>query len=390
MDDLLDLAIVTETYPPEVNGVARTIAVMVHGLVERGHKVSLYRPKQPGESVIDGLPNFKTKLLPGLVLPFYPEVRMGWPRYRFFLKTWKKNPPELVHVVTEGPLGWAAVRAANRLKLPVVSDFHTNFHTYSRYYKMGLGQKLVSSYLRNLHNRTLCTMVPTLSLKHAMEKNGYQRLSVVGRGVDTKLFDPKRRHTALRESWQVAPEDPVCLYVGRLAAEKNLSIVAEAFKAFSALNPKAKLVLVGDGPMRNKLRQMFPSAIFAGVRRGESLARYYASADIFLFPSLSETFGNVVMEAMASGLAVLAFNDAAAGTYIKSGETGMLVEPENIAGFAQAAGRLAEMPEAWRSWGGAARNVAVNCTWENVVDDLLKVFTESLSLKGAYPCKAIV
>jgi len=389
MGDLLDLAVVTETYPPEVNGVARTIAVMVNGLVERGHSVRLYRPRQPGESTIEGLPNFQTKLLPGLVLPFYPEVRMGWPLYRFFIKTWRKQPPELVHVVTEGPLGWAAVRAANRLKLPVVSDFHTNFHTYSRYYKMGLGQKFVSSYLRKLHNRTLCTMVPTLSLKTAMEKIGYERLSVVGRGVDTELFDPRRRYTPLRESWNVAPDDPVCLYVGRLAAEKNLGIVADAFKAFSASNPRAKLVLVGDGPMRNKLRQMFPNAIFAGVRRGESLARYYASADIFLFPSLSETFGNVVMEAMASGLAVLAFDDAAAGTYIESGETGMLVDPDDISDFAVAASRLAEGPETWRSWGGAARKVAMNCTWDNVVDDLLNVFSESLSAKGAYPCKAI-
>lgn len=389
MNRPLKLAVVTETFPPEVNGVARTIGVMVSELLRRGHQISLFRPRQPGESEDNLDPRMETKLLPGLVLPFYPEVRMGWPTYWHFLKTWRQNPPDLVHVVTEGPLGWSAVRAANRLKIRLVSDFHTNFHTYSSYYKMGLGKHFVNGYLRRFHNKTLCTMVPTNALKESMENMGYHRLSVVGRGVDTQLFDPKRRHQGLRSSWGCGPNDPVCLYVGRLAAEKNLHLVVEAFLAFQQKNPLAKLVVVGDGPWREKVRQLVPDAHFAGVRRGESLARYYASSDFFLFPSLSETFGNVVIEAMASGLAVLSFDDAAAGTYIESGINGLLVDPANTENFVNEAAGLDAGTLRWRSWGKQARQTALSCTWEKVVDDLENVFWQAFSTGGTPSWKAV-
>lgn len=388
MNQPLKLAVVTETYPPEVNGVARTIGMMVNELCERKYDIHVFRPRQPGEvgKIVPG--NFTTYLSPGLILPFYPEVRMGLPLYRYFTRAWRKNPPDLVHVVTEGPLGWAAVRAAVSLDVPVVSDFHTNFHTYSKYYGAGVGRPWINRYLRRFHNRTLSTMVPTKALKLAMAEDGYERLAVVGRGVDTQLFSPKRRHHGLRERWNCGPGDPVCLYVGRLAAEKNLDLVMDAFDAFKRGQPRAKMVLVGDGPWRDKLRQKLPEAIFAGVRRGESLARYYASADLFLFPSLSETFGNVTMEAMASGLAVLAFDVAAAGTYIQDGVNGTLVDAQNTASFVDRAAALARNSAMWLSLGKKARETAAKCTWSDVVDDLENVFFKALNAKGKLSCSA--
>jgi len=389
MAERLNLAVVTETFPPEVNGVARTIGMMVTELCNRGHGLSIFRPRQLGEPGGSYEGRVKTKLLPGLAVPFYPEVRMGWPLFRFFQNAWSQTRPDLVHIVTEGPLGWSALKAAKKLKIPVVSDFHTNFHTYSSYYKMGLGRSLVKTYLRRFHNQTQATLVPTATLKESMELEGYQRLLVVGRGVDTELFHPSRRSTALRRTWKCSDSDPVFLYVGRIAPEKNLELLVEAFERISLQKPNAKLVLVGDGPLRNKLKSRLPAAVFPGVRRGESLARYYASADLFLFPSLSETFGNVVLEAMASGLAVISFDDAAASSVIESGKNGLLVPTQDQSLFSKSIQDLIATSDIWRQWGERARLAALGYSWERVVDDLESIFFQMAHHEGRISCKAI-
>lgn len=369
----LRVAVVTETYPPEVNGVAATIARVVEGLRTRQHEVQLIRPRQDKSDLADPAHSnntderFSEVLLRGLPIPRYPQLKMGMPSKRALVALWTKQRPDVVHLVTEGPLGWSALQAAMRLKLPVVSDFRTNFHAYSRHYGVAWLHNPIMAYLRKFHNRTACTMVPTVPLKDELTAAGFCRLKVVARGVDTRLFDPARRSPALRHSWGADEHTQVVLCVGRLAPEKNLATLASTFEAMRAAGARLKLVLVGDGPARASLRARCPDAVFAGVRHGEDLAAHYASADVFLFPSVTETFGNVVPEAMASGLAVLAYDYAAAGQLIRHGESGLLARYDDSAELLRIAVRLAGDAAQARALGGHARAVAGRLDWERIV-----------------------
>lgn len=373
----LRVAVVTETYPPEVNGVAATIVRVVEGLRERRHEVQLLRPRQDaGDAAASNAQGYSEVLMRGLPIPRYPQLKMGMPSKRALISLWTRRRPDLVHLVTEGPLGWSALAAASKLGLPVVSDFRTNFHAYSRHYGMAWLHKPIIGYLRKFHNRTACTMVPTEALRQQLAAAGFERLKVVARGVDTKLFDPARRCEALRAQWGADPGTQVVLCVGRLAPEKNLGALVDAWRGMQARAGDAagatrlKLVLVGDGPARAALQAQLPEAHFAGLRHGEDLARHYASADIFLFSSLTETFGNVVPEAMASGLAVLAFDYAAAAQLIRHGQSGLLAPLDDASALRAHAQALVHAPAQVAALGAAARAVAERQGWDRIVEQI--------------------
>lgn len=361
------VAFVTETYPPEVNGVATTTARFVDGLLHRGHEVQLVRPRQHGAGPTAMPPRLQEVLTRGLPIPHYPHLRMGVPCQRALARLWARHRPDVVHVATEGPLGWSALQAARRLQLPVTSDFRTNFHAYSRHYGIGWLNRPITAYLRGFHNRCACTMVPTEALRRELADAGFQRLQVVPRGVDAARFSPQARSDALRATWGAGPDDLVIGCVGRLAAEKNLGTLLAAYRAVRACQPRARLVLVGDGPLRPELQAACPEALFAGLRGGADLAAHYASLDLFAFPSLTETFGNVTVEAMASGLAVLAFDHAAAGDLITSGVQGRLVPAGDAAAFSQAAIELAGDAALRRRLAAAGRETARGLGWDAVV-----------------------
>jgi glycosyltransferase involved in cell wall biosynthesis len=363
----LRIAFVTETYPPEVNGVAMTIARIVEGLHARNHDVQLIRPRQDASDSAETGVRFHEVLMRGLPIPRYPNLRMGLPSKKALVQLWSLHRPDVVHIATEGALGWSALQAALHLKLPVCSDFRTNFHAYSRHYGIGWLYKPIMAYLRKFHNRTQATMVPTEALRRDLEAGGFKKLSVVSRGVDVQQFSPLRRSQALREQWGVAPDELVVVYVGRIAPEKNLPALTAAFEAISKKDPRAKLVVVGSGPQQAELQQQLPNAIFAGQRKGEDLAAHYASGDLFLFPSLTETFGNVTTEAMASGLAVLAFNYAAAAQLIRNEVNGRVAEMDDAAGFVQAAVEMAGDAAGRLRMGEAAALTAQALDWSSIV-----------------------
>ena len=365
----LRIALVTETYPPEVNGVALTVARLAEGLRARGHRLQLLRPRRD-RSDVRRETGMDEHLLPGLPIPRYSELRMGLPARRRLLRLWRVSRPDLVHIATEGPLGWAALRAARELGLPVSTEFRTNFHMYCGLYGLGWLQPLITRYLRWFHNNADLTMVPTEGMRLELEALGFERLQAVGRGVDAVRFDPRHRSAELRAQWGADERDPVLLCVGRLAAEKNLDVLLDAWRAVKARTPAARLVLVGDGPLRAALMQRCPDAIFAGQRSGEDLARHYASADVFVFPSLSETWGNVVTEALASGLPVIAWNRAAAAELLRTGENGVRVECGDLAGFHGAVVQLAEDPDALRRMGAMARARSLGLGWETIVSEV--------------------
>jgi glycosyltransferase involved in cell wall biosynthesis len=372
----LRIAVVTETYPPEVNGVAATIASFVEGLQRRNHVVQLIRPRQGKAEAAGTNDRFHEVLLGGLPIPNYPHLKMGLPSKRALVRLWKHRRPDLVHVVTEGPLGWSAVQAAATLRLPVCSDYRTNFHSYSKHYGIGWLQRPILAYLRKFHNRTRLTMVPTEALRRQLAGEGFHNLKVVARGVDTVRFNPLKRSEALRQRWGASPDATVVLHVGRLAPEKNLEALLATYDTLMAAHPSLLYVFVGDGPSRSELERRCPRAIFAGMRTGDDLAAHYASGDIFLFPSTTETFGNVTAEAMASGLAVMAYNYAAAAQLIEHGVSGMLAPLDQTRAFQAMAVELVGDPEAAARMGRQAREVAKQHSWERVVEELERMFLQ--------------
>jgi len=369
----LNIAFVTETYPPEVNGVAMTVGRLVDGLRARGHGVSVVRPRQhkedqgsEGDLAVAGMP-----------LPGYQGLRLGLPAGGLLARRWRSQRPDLVHVVTEGPLGWSAVQTARKLGIPVTSGFHTNFDRYSIHYGLGWMRPAVAAYLRTLHRRTLATLVPTEALAADLAGEGIPGVRVVGRGVDIELFAPARRSHELRAEWGVRPDELVCLYVGRIAPEKNLPLVLKSFAAIKAKQPAARMVWVGDGPARRDLMTAHPDHHFAGMQVGEALARHYASADLFLFTSLTETYGNVVAEAMASGTAVVAYRSAAAAELIAHERNGLTVLPGDEGAFVGAAVTLASDATRRQALADAARESILPRGWSGVVDRMEAVMREA-------------
>src|SRR5512138_3068211 len=287
------VAFVTETFPPEVNGVALTVERSVRQMRRGGNDVLLVRPRQGGEARGDDALEWRTH---GVRIPMYPDLRMGFATSASLQRQLQRFDAELVHVATQGPLGRAAVVAARRLGVPVTSDFRTNFHVYCEHYGLAFARELVVRYLRSFHNRTAATFVPCRSLRDELLAHGFERVEILSRSVDARLFSPGKRSVALRRRWGAHDDTPVLLYVGRLAAEKNVPLALQAFAAVRAQRGDARMVIVGDRPLSDALQRAHRDVHFAGVQRGDALAAHYASADLFVFPSCSETFGNVTLE----------------------------------------------------------------------------------------------
>ena len=325
LPERLRIALVTETYTPEINGVAITLGRMVHGLCARGHDIHMIRPRQHRNDSAASASNYRETLARGMPIPGYPELKSGLPAKGMLLRLWKESRPDIVHIATEGPLGWSALSAAQKLSIPVSTDFHTNFHSYTQHYGIGLLKWPIAAYLRHFHNKAACTLVPTHELQKQLTEEGYRNVEVVSRGVDTELFTPERRSAELRASWNADDKTQVVMLVSRIAAEKNLGLAINAFYRMRNVNPNVRMVLVGDGPEREGLQKQHPDIIFAGMQKGERLAEHYASGDIFIYPSQTETYGNVTIEAMASGLATIAYDYAAARQHIANDISGVLV-----------------------------------------------------------------
>jgi glycosyltransferase involved in cell wall biosynthesis len=360
------MCFVTETYPPEVNGVALTLARLIQGLAARGHVVSMIRPYQQGFD--SAATESWVTLVPGLPLPGYHGLQFGLPAGGLLRQLWTKQRPDVIYVATEGPLGWSAVRTARRLGIKAFSGFHTNYHSYSRHYRLGCLQSLVFRYLRHLHNGTCATMVPSLDLRDRLQAHGFKNVTFLARGVDSSLFAPERRCSKLRRSWGLSDHGLAVLYVGRIAPEKNLQVAVEAYRAMYQVDSSIRFILVGDGPLRAILQKKDPNLIFCGMKTGEVLARHYASGDIFLFPSETETFGNVTLEAMASGLAVVAYNYAAAKLHIAHGETGLLAPCGDSKAFVDAAAQLVRDVRSLYKLRTQARQYAAALNWFHVIE----------------------
>ena len=377
----LRIAVVTETWPPEVNGVAVTLAKLVQGLRARNHDVQLIRPRQNKIDEVSSDSQLEEVLMRGMPIPRYPQLKLGLPSKKTLINTWTLRRPDVVHIATEGPLGWSALQAAKVLKLPVTSDFRTNFQSYSKHYGIGWLRKPIVAYLRKFHNATACTMVPTQELMRTLAENGFQNLKVVARGVDTKLFNLSKRNLALRLSWGVTEKTKVLISVGRMAPEKNLEQVLKTYEALSAMDADFKLVMVGDGPLKLQFQQRYPHIIFPGMLPQTELATYYASSDLFVFPSQTETFGNVTLEALASGVPVLAYDCAAARDWVTHAGNGWLVPENNMEGFALEAVSIFKNLELLESVAQKTRQQVVSLDWDQISEQVESVLLEAMRSK---------
>ncbi len=362
------VTLVTETYFPQVNGVSRTLGQLVRVLKESGDIVQLVHPNygEPADAQ-------HAKLVRSVSLPFYRELVLPLPPFGGVRRAIDEFAPDIVHIATEATLGLSALRHVIRRKLPVVSSFHTNFDQYTAHYRVGWARGTIWRYLRWFHNRTIETYVPSRTTIAELEARGLKRLVLWPRGVDGRTFRPDRPgRQVVREALGFTPDDVVIGHVSRIAAEKNVGYLAEALEIVARDRPEARILVVGDGPARPGLeKRLGPLARFVGYKSGDELADHYAAADVFAFASLTETFGNVILEAMSSGLPVVAVKAGGPGDTVRSGETGLLVQPnEPPSAFADALKTLVDDAQLRKGMAYQARLYAEGQTWEAIMGGL--------------------
>lgn len=372
------ICLVSETWAPEINGVAHTLAQLSRELLARGMALQLIRPHPANPNTARRTPGMQAELrVKGVAIPGYRTVRIGLAAPRRIRRLWQEQRPDAVYLATQGPLGWSARHVARRLGIPLVAGWHTNFDHYCSDYGVPWLAPSLMRALRHFHNGCQATLVPTRQLADVLSRQGFHRLEVMGRGIDHARFSPTLRSAELRRRWGVDEHRPVALHVGRLAAEKNLTLLRDTLHAMRSARPDMAQVIVGDGPARHALEKALPDAHFAGFISPKALAQHYASADLFLFPSLSETWGNVVPEAMASGLAVVSFRHAAAAELIDSGANGVTVPADDAEAFREAAVALCQQPTRYARMGRAARLRSQSCRWPAIADTFLSVIEQA-------------
>ena len=365
----LKIAIVTETWPPEINGVALSILQLTKGLQKRGHKILLVRPRQ---NVRDY--NFTPDqecLVKSQSIPKYTQLQFGWPQIFKIAEAFDQFKPDIVHIVTEGPLGLAALNQAKLRHIPVSSGFHSAFHDFSRYFDLAFLVKPLRQYLKWFHNQTDLTCVPSQDTRQVLRDSGLHcPMRVIGRGVDSQRFNPQCRRQALRQQWQADDDTTVLLSVGRVSPEKEVALIIKSYYQLKRIQKQRKfqLVVVGDGPALAEYQEHYPDVIFMGAQMGHALAECYASADVFAFPSQVETFGNVVLEAMASGLPVVAYNYACAGMMVDQQQSGWLIPLGDVAAWQQ---HIYDLPEqdTLRKMGHRAARQVEHCGWDKPISD---------------------
>ncbi len=390
------VAIITESFPPDVNGVAHCVLRVAELLTSYGHHPLVIAPRPPGDRRVrageapgergarekepTSFP-FPVVRVPAVPLPGYPSFRLGLPSRRVQAAL-IRHKAEVVHLASPVFLGAYGAAVARRLGLPTVAVYQTDLPSYARAYRLGrAGETFAWRWLRGIHNSAARTLASSTVTATGLLGRGIGDVWLWGRGVDTRRFDPAKRSQELRAALlgEAVQGDLLVGYVGRLATEKRVELLA----GITAL-PGVRLVIVGAGPAEATLRQHMPDAIFLGERRGEELAAIYASLDVFVHSGPYETFGQTLQEAAASGLPVVA--PAAGGPLdlVADGVTGYLVRPSDPGAFTAAVARLAADPAARAAFGVAGRRKVLSRSWPALTEELIGHYAAVL---GARPAK---
>ena len=359
------IAIFSETFLPKWDGVANTLCHLLRHLADRGHTAIMFAPegapKRFAETPIHGLSCFPC--------PMYPPLKLVFPQVNV-VDQLREFAPDVVHLVNPALLGPVGLRHGRELDVPVVASYHTDIPGYAQHYGLGLFRETLWAYFRWMHNGADLNLCPSRFTQEELEQKGFKRLRVWGRGVDTDRYTPRKRSGEWRDRLSGGrPDAQLLLYVGRLATEKRVAWLRPILDVL----PEARLAIVGDGPERETLAKLFEgtNTVFTGYLEGEALASAYAAADIFTFPSASETFGNVVLEAMASGLPVIAPDAGGPRDHVHDGKNGYLFPAHDPEALVRRVRRLAARPGLIRSLGWGARAYAKTQTWEMILDGLI-------------------
>ena len=375
--DGVRLALFSDTYPPQMNGVSRTLERLVAAARDRGAAVRVFTTTDPD------LAHEDPDEVRWTSVPFwaYPQVRLSAPRAfaaRAALAEWQ---PSLVHVATEFGVGLAGRSAASALGIPLVTSYHTSFSAYAEFYRLGALADMGWRYFRWFHSAAARTFTPTEAIRAEVEAKGFRNVGVWGRGVDGERFDPGFRSQEWRRSLGIADDAMVVLYVGRIAKEKGLEHALRAMHELQSAGSTIRFVFVGDGPYDAELRAAAPAdTIFTGRMSGVPLSTAYASADVFLFPSVTDTFGNVLLEAMASGLVVVSA-DAGNTRELVSSDRGLIVPVEQPGAIATALTALDHDRAQHESFRTQARAWAAERTWSRVWDGLFGEYQRLISAR---------
>jgi glycosyltransferase involved in cell wall biosynthesis len=382
------MALITDTYAPQVNGVTTVVRRLAEAVRAAGHAVAIVAPRYPDQSEVDGgSEELRVRSLP---FPPYPSIRLSLPAHRRVARFLDGFVPDLIHVATEGPLGVVGRRYALRHGLALVTSFHTDFPKYARHYGTPWLEPLVWRWLVRFHRPARLIHTPGEAVWKELRQRGLERAVIWGRGVDVEHFRPYRRDIGWRR-WLAGGDDTVVvLHVGRLAPEKNLDVLVDAWtKAHAVLGQRATFVIAGEGPSARSLISRLRFVRQLGFVDREALARLYASADLCVLPSSSETCGLVALEAMASGLPVIAADAGGLRESVRPNLNGLLVAPHDAAGFCDAIVALALDAPRRRAMARAARLTAEG---RNVQAENQEVLRQYAALTGAAievkPCAA--
>lgn len=370
----LRIALFTGAYNHIADGVSLTLNRLVNFLGQKGAEVRVYAPTVPDPALKHA----------GTLVPVRSITAPGRPDYRISLglsadarEDLTGFKPNLFHIATPDVLGLSALRTARRAGTPTVASYHTHFASYLDYYRLGALEGATWSYLKWFYNQCRHVYVPTPSMLQVLVGQGITSdLRLWPRGVEGDLFNPARRSMEWRRAQGFADEDVVVSFVSRLVTEKGLNVVTEVMKGLESRGIAHKVLIVGDGPERASLGASLPSAVFAGHLAREALAAAYASSDVFLFPSETETFGNVTLEAMASGLPAVVADATGSNALVDDNVTGFLAPPRDSAAFLDRVARLIENAELRSKMGIAARTAAERYEWSRVLGQIESYYEE--------------
>jgi phosphatidylinositol alpha 1,6-mannosyltransferase len=353
------------TMRPGHDGVTRVLYRLVDAVRERGIASEFFSPIVPPQSQ-QTVPMHK---VPSVAFPLYPDYRLALPGYRHFERRLRAFAPDIIHINSPCPLGYAAVRYGNKHGIPVVATYHTHFPSYAKYYKITALEAFSWTYLRNLYNECAAVYVPSEPVRSELRDHGLITTEFLPHGVDTSAFHPRYRDEEWRRSmgWE---GKTVLLFAGRLVWEKDLKTLAEAYRIISEKYDNAVFVVAGDGPVRAEIAALMPKAVFLGMLSGNALSRAYASSDVFVFPSTTETFGNVTLEAMASGVVPVCAAEGGAAGFVRSGATGLLAEPRDGVDFAHHIETMISRPEERQRMASSALEFARRQSWDRIFDRL--------------------
>lgn len=370
------IAIFTETFLPKVDGIVVKVCRLLEHLEKKGHDALVFAPSGSPPTYA----GFEVLSFHSMRVPFYPELNIS-PPWAFVGRSLTQFKPDLIHLVNPVSLGLAGLRAAKLFQVPVLASYHTDVPGFAEHWRLGFLSDSIYRYARWIHNRVDLNVCPSEFTRQQLYEHNFKRIEIWRGGVDVELFFPEKKSTEMRNRLSDnQPERTLLLYIGRISPEKRIDRLLPVLRAF----PEARLAIVGDGPSREDLERKFAGTdtVFTGYLKGEELASAYASGDIFTFTGDKETFGNVVVEAMASGLPVIAPNSGGVVDLVIDGHNGRLYDPNRPETLINASRELIENKELAREYGKNGRELAEQRTWEITLDELLNLYQQVIETEN--------